>query len=527
MEIKFHQVLRKDGYLLSKKKLDSEQIKKIKNDLTVMPMVLPAYRDFVKVEPFNIYQESLNYLFTPRFYGENTFGPPIINQLPEGAPINLIFTGQLKPYQLHSYDKTLKALQTTGGGVLSLPCGYGKTIIAIKLAIDLQGKTLVVVNKECLMDQWAESISKFTNGQARIGIIQQSTMDVQNKDFVLAMLHSLSLRDYPKEILADFRSCIVDEAHHISSEVFSRALPKVTCRYTLGLSATPNRKDGLSYVFYQYLGPLCHSEKRTGKNQVIVKRLKLLSNSPYYQVKYMSNGIKNTSAMVTSLAQFSLRTSLIIECIKLLLREDRKILLLSGRREHLEQIYQLLTQSEIYGIDGKKVTFGFYYGNVGQTKKQHRAMLAETAKCQVVLGTNAIAAEGLDLPDLNTEIMATPMAEVEQAVGRILRKFHDHTNPMVIDIIDNFANFPQQAKVRHQLYNAEDYQVETTTIDIDQPQNHINETLNNYLTGRTTFSRKLVLKNSNTSSSRSANSNTKGNSKGKTNVLHLPHKCLL
>ena len=342
------------------------------------------------------------------------------------------------------------------------------TFLGIKLSADLGGKTLIVVNKECLMDQWIEAIEKFTGGKARIGIIQQSKIDVKDKDYVVAMLHSLAKKEYTKETFAEFRLAICDEAHHIGSEMFSKALPKIASKYMLGLSATPKRKDGLSKVFYSYLGELFHSEKRKGSNRVMVKRFKLTSPTTYYETLYMSNGIKNTAAMVTNLSRYEARSQLIVECIRALMKEDRKILLLSGRREHLEQIFSLLEKSDIKNIHGKKITFGYYRGNQGMNKNDHKKMLAESAKCDIVLGTYAIAAEGLDIPDLNTEIYATPSAEIEQALGRILRKFHEKINPLVVDLIDSCGNFPKQAYTRAQFYKDEDYEIQ----DIKIPLGH-------------------------------------------------------
>jgi superfamily II DNA or RNA helicase len=340
------------------------------------------------------------------------------------------------------------------------------TALAIKLATDLGGKTLVVVNKECLMDQWIDSITKFTGGHARIGIIQQDKVEVTNKDFVVTMLHSLCKKNYPDTVFEDFAFSVVDEVHHISSEMFSKALPKITSKYMLGLSATPNRKDGLSHVFHKYIGDICHSERRSGSNRVLVKRFKLSSNSPMYETLYMSNGIKNTVGMVSNLSKYEARTSLILESIRILMKQDRKILLLSGRREHLESLYQLLDQSDITNIHGKKITFGYYWGNQGGNKKRHKQALDEAAKCDVVLGTVAISSEGLDIPDLNTEIIATPVTDVEQAVGRILRKFHDQLNPIVIDLVDNCGNFARQATTRAKFYKDEDYEIQDLRVPL-------------------------------------------------------------
>jgi len=340
------------------------------------------------------------------------------------------------------------------------------TAVAIKIATELQFKTLVVVNKECLMDQWADSIAKFTGGKARIGYIQQDKVAVADKDFVIAMLHSVSQKDYPDELFQDFGFSIVDECHHIASDMFSRALPKITSQYMLGLSATPNRKDGLSHVFHEYLGNVCHSERRSGTNQMCIKRIKLSSQSPLYETLYMKNGIKNNVGMITNLSKHPIRNQLIIEMIRILMRQDRKILLLSGRREHLETIYHLLESAHIMTIHNKPLTFGYYYGNQGGNKKQHKQLLQESAKCDVVLGTLALSSEGLDIPDLNTEILTTPATEVEQSVGRILRKFHDRVNPMVIDLIDDCGNFSRQATVRKKFYQSEEYDVQDWKIPL-------------------------------------------------------------
>jgi len=461
-----HKSLSKQGYIIKKDQIDEKILKEIKKDLTVKPIVLKAYQDFVKPTEFKIFLESPNYLFLPRHYGIEKLGPPIKDQMPDGAPIDIKITYDVLPHQKLAYEKSLKQLREKGGGVLSLPCGYGKTFLGIKLSSDLGKKTLIVVNKECLMDQWIESIEKFTNGKAKIGIIQQSTIDVENKDYVVAMLHSLSKKEYSRDIFADFGFCIIDECHHIGSEMFSQALPKVASKYMLGLSATPRRKDGLSKVFYNYIGELFHSEKRKGSNRVLVKRFKMTSSTSYYETLYMSNGIKNTGGMITNLSKYEARTELIIECIRSLMKQDRKILLLSGRREHLEQIYEFLEKSNIKNIHGKKITFGYYYGNQGMNKKEHKKMLAESAKCDVVLGTYAIASEGLDIPDLNTEILATSSTDVEQAVGRILRKFHDKINPLVVDLIDRCGNFPEHGRARSRFYTDEDYEIQDITIPL-------------------------------------------------------------
>ena len=465
--------LTKQGFLVKKTECNPVIIQKIVKELTAKPIVIEAYKQMSAKEPeFIIYQQSPSYFFLPRFWALNDkeilrHFPFKANKIKPGNPMSDInFIYELLPHQHNGYKAAYKSLTELGGGVLSLPCGYGKTALAIKLAIDMGGKTLVIVNKECLMDQWISAISKFTNDKARIGIIQQDKIDVVDKDFVVGMVHSISKKDYDMDIFSDFHMTIIDECHHLGSEMFSKSLFKVSSPVMLGLSATPIRKDGLSFVVHAHLGPLCHSEKRSGSNKIAVKRFFLTSRDQSYQTILMANGVKNTSQMLTNLSNNVNRNRLIIECIKVLMTEQRKILVLSGRLKQLSDLHGMLETAKIIRWDGKPLTFGYYIGKKGQNKAVHKAMLEKTSKCDVILGTHNIASEGLDIPDLNTEIIASPMSDVEQAIGRILRKFHK-LNPIVVDIIDHCGNFVKQGKTRLKLYHSEGYSAYDLHLNID------------------------------------------------------------
>jgi hypothetical protein len=222
------------------------------------------------------------------------------------------------------------------------------TFLAIKTAAHMGKKTLVVVNKEFLMDQWVESIEKFSN--ARVGIIQQNKVQVEDRDIVVAMLHSLCMKNYPVSVFDQFGFVAIDECHHIASEMFSRALPKIAAKKMLGLSATPDRKDGLSKVFYHYLGDLFHREKRTGSNLVIVKKFIIDSENPAYETLLLSTGTKNTSGMITNISQFDERNQMLLLILKKLFKQGRKILVLSARRGHLEELQKLLDSTMVNNL---------------------------------------------------------------------------------------------------------------------------------------------------------------------------------
>ena len=113
----------------------------------------------------------------------------------------------------------------------------------------------MIVHKSFLLNQWVERIQEFLP-TAKIGRIQGPIMDIEGADIVIGMLQSLSMKNYPESTWSCFGLMIVDECHHISSEVFSRALVTIVTKYTLGLSATMKRKDGLTDVFKMFLGDI-------------------------------------------------------------------------------------------------------------------------------------------------------------------------------------------------------------------------------------------------------------------------------
>lgn len=198
------------GYVLLKSELDPKQLSDIKNELTVSPFSPDGYG----VEPviFQNYLESTNKLYVPKYYGLQKFGVPSICKINEGNDIDLEFTGTLRPLQVEAVGHVLQACRDPSkmGGLLCLACGQGKTICAVSMICTLAKKTLIIVHKDFLLQQWKERINEFTNS-ARIGLIKAKVIDVENKDIVLASLQSLSMKDYNEELFKEFGFVIIDE----------------------------------------------------------------------------------------------------------------------------------------------------------------------------------------------------------------------------------------------------------------------------------------------------------------------------
>lgn len=438
------------GYVIRKSILTTQQITKIKKDLTVKPIQFGGFEQDDK--EFTLYKENDNKLYLPKEYGLRNFGEPDNNKFTNDCEdIDVKFNGELRQNQLPVIDAFMKATKTTvGGGLICLGCGYGKTILALKIATLIGKKTLIVVHKEFLVHQWIERIHQFLP-EARVGKIQQNVIDVENKDIVIAMLQSISMKDYPENTFKSFGFVCIDECHHMGAEVFSRALPKITTKHMLGLSATPDRKDGLRKVFECYLGGMVFCIKGREPEKVKVELIKYnCTNKDFKQMHVNFKGQINCPKMINQVCEDPDRFKLIINLLKRVAKEGRKILILCDRRAYLDEIYKRVTKREIGSI-------GYYVGGMKEKALQ------DSSTKQIILGTYSMASEGMDIPSLNTVILASSKSDVEQSVGRILREKEAERKfvPLIIDIIDQqLGNFVRQSTQRVRHYKNADYLIE-------------------------------------------------------------------
>ena len=272
----------------------------------------------------------------------NRFGKPDINKIIEGDPINIQFKGGLREEQKPIEDVYLKHAYEQGGGIISLRCGGGKTVLSLHIISVLKVKTIVVVHKDFLMTQWRDRILEFLPG-ARIGKIQQNTIDIDNKDIVLAMVQSLSMKEYDDGTFDSFGLAVFDERHHLGAEVFQKSMAKVASKYSLGLSATPKRKDGLTKVFEWFIGPIVFSQTTKNEDYAEVQLIPESDDSLYNKIELNFRKEPCMPKMINNICNYLPRTQMIVDLIKRYNQLGRTILILSDRREHLQTLYTMLT----------------------------------------------------------------------------------------------------------------------------------------------------------------------------------------
>ena len=309
--------------IISKKvRVPKEYISKnnIESDLILLDS---RSSDYATREPFICFKElSMNYI-VPKMYGLDLINKqklPFVDIQEEGEDVDISFSGSLRECQLEPVRKTIQALREVQGGVMCLYCGFVKTTCSLHISCYLKKKTIILVHTTALLQQWKSRIEQFVTGSS-VGIIQRDTVDIEGRTHVIAIMQSLSKRDYDKSIFDSFGLMIVDEAHHICAEQLSKCIGKVGCKLRLGLSATPNRKDGMTRFLYDSIGPICALVERDPE-KINVDMVKVV-NGPSEMAYTRKNGKKspNMARMITNLCEKDeplavFRTELIINLIK-------------------------------------------------------------------------------------------------------------------------------------------------------------------------------------------------------------------
>ena len=437
------------GYRIAKK--DVPNIVNTKGKLTVKPYVPSVFVKPQFVQRYPVYTEDSEYIYVPKHFGIAEFGPiqTSLRTIEQSNIANWVFQGSIRKEQ----EEVIQSFMCPAprDGILSLQTGGGKTVCALYIASLLKVPCLVLVHNTFLRDQWIERITNFLP-KARIGTIQGDVLQIEEKEIVVAMLQSISMKDYPKHTFEKFGLIIVDECHHIASESFSKAIPKLTSQYMLGLSATPERKDKLMHVINWFLGPLLYTSSTSDKVdehvQVEVHEFEP-PDSSYNEIIYNQSGVMFTSLMINKVVDYQPRNKLLIELILDVLEDrSRQLLVLTDRVDHAKTLFDLMDPE-------KQEQACILSRNV---KSEQRAEWCSTKR--VLIATYSMAKEGFDVPTLNTLLIATPRPDVDQIVGRILRveKSKRAIDPLIIDVVD--PAFRRQFQERLSLYKKRNYSVQ-------------------------------------------------------------------
>lgn len=387
------------------KHLAVEQIDQINTELVVVEEA-SKYNKFAK--PKRIYAFHLN--------ADNTVSVPFayaIDNLDlkrrkrdEFTQRKVTFGAEIRDQQKEVYDESLASLSSKGYTLLSLPTGFGKTFLSLKLSTVTKMKTIIIVNKIVLMNQWKDSIEKFCP-DAKIQLLKG---DIDpDVDFYIVNAINVPKKSY--EALKDIGTVIVDECHLIMAESLSKSMIYLSPRYLIGLSATPYRTDGMDALigFYFGLDKIIKTLKREHTVYKIETEFK-----PFYSLTV--DGKVNWSSLLDSQCNDEDRNEMIISIVKKF--SDRNILVLSKRVEQCNYIFQRLKEEEenVTSLVGKEQEFD----------RSARILVGTTSKCST----------GFDFAKLDTLILACDVKDYfVQVLGRVLRR--PEVKPIIFDLVDD------------------------------------------------------------------------------------------
>jgi superfamily II DNA or RNA helicase len=439
--------------------LNGYQITKAANELSLKKAL--TVKPFSLINPhavprYKVYHEDKQHLYLPKHFGIERFGAvPSTRDVPQTPPAHWEFAGAIRPAQLPVVNSFL--LPEPHDGIISLHTGGGKTVCALYIASQLRVPALVIVHNTFLRDQWEDRIKSFLP-KARIGRVQADVCEVADRDVVIVMLQTLSMKELNADLFKPIGLVIVDECHHIASEVFVQALPKITSRHMLGLSATPDRKDKLMYVINWFLGPMLYKSE-TGDSvdaKVAVEVFEYVNTDrEFNEVVLSSQGFVSVPIMVNKLANCEDRTRWLCRIITDVTEEGRQVLVLSDRVEHCKDMLDGLPE-------GIRETACILSQKVSSAKRTEFC-----ADKKILIATYSMCKEGFDVPTLNTLVMATPRPDIDQIVGRILRveKSKRTIHPLIVDIVD--PQFRRQFGARNTLYKKRQYTVSKMSLPGD------------------------------------------------------------
>jgi len=350
----------------------------------------------------------------------------------EGTALDIDFLGKLTPLQAQAID----ALVANDIGVFVAPPGVGKTVVAIALVARRQRSTLILVNRRHLLDQWRSQLSAFLGIDASdIGQIGGAP-GKKNKPtgrLDVAMVQALVKADSVDDRVAEYGHVIVDECHHASSPSFERVLSELKARYVLGLTATPQRRDGHQAIMSMHLGPIrfqVHARSLVASRPF---RHKLVVRETGFRLEPAS-AEQTITQIYAALAADETRNTSVLEDVISTLAEGRNPIVLTQRRGHVDWFAQRL------GPYARNVAVLKGGMSKGDEKRARATLVGERRKGPTVLiATGPYIGEGFDDAPLDSLFLAMPIAwkgTLEQYVGRLHRLHPGKREVRVFDYVD-------------------------------------------------------------------------------------------
>ena len=416
-----------------------------------LTLVNPKYRDAVRYarwigknlkKELHFYTLAGNDIIFPRGFGNQAVilcrkmghQVDIIDHRRQLTPFDLSFTGNLRPYQ----DKACSAMLSREFGVLEAATGSGKTVMAAAIIAGRRQPALILIHTKELLYQWQERIRNFLGLEpALIGDGSFAMADV-----TVGLINTV--KKHLHELPAHYGHIIVDECHRTPSSMFTDIIKVFDCRYMLGLTATPMRRDGLTELIHWYIGDTVHrvAQKELDRHGAVLKPC-IISRPTSFTFSYR----RNYQDLMTALTGNTGRNELIVADICGEVKNDAgTALVVSDRVSHCETICRMLAD---LGLQPLLLT-----GRVSGEERSDIVRRLQQGEVRVLVATIQLIGEGFDCPGLTSLFLCTPIkfeGRLTQVIGRILRPALGK-EPKVYDYVDPVGVLKASARARRQIY---------------------------------------------------------------------------
>lgn len=407
-----------------------------------------------------LYRDAGGYFHVPRQYGLalcRRLGIPFEDHTSIGLGAVLDYAPRPRDYQARTVDEIVFKFDSYYDFLFRARTGWGKTVGSLLVAHKLGVQTLVVVDQENLKDQWIATLEKLFNVPRKdIGEIQGKKCNYEGKPVTIGMVQTLSQKEFPQQVYDAFGLLIADEVHVMGAPTFSEVLMDFSAAYRLGVSATPNRRDGLRAAVEHNLGKVrVYVADQHGKSSAIIKT----TDSSY---SWYAETSPKIGRYLTEVSENAGRNFEIAQTVEDLYWQERDTLVLSDRIDHLQSLmdlcYYMGVPYEDMGLyTGYSPLFRFEknpkparrpdglvpgaeYSPVHLTTYDKRVNKAEFSRikesARVIFATYGMFAKGVDVPRLSAGIDATPRSQAEQMQGRILRVVEGKPEPVWVTFVD-------------------------------------------------------------------------------------------
>ena len=451
------------GYVLPKSEATEVQHKMIAEMLNVKIIDPSGFKDPTS---YDAYRETKKNYFLPKYWGLEHIDPNPVIKFPETSHMNAKFNFKdfkFRKNQVQLISDMFKHyLEDSGKPILKPSCdkfinagtGIGKSILALIISAFLRKRAIIVVHTKEIILQWKEYIeANMIN--AKVGYISGQKYKLDGCDFVICTVQSLMKSTLPlEELLADFDTVIYDEAHHYCSQVFSNVLRRIVTRYSISLSATIDRPDGLDKVLHWYLGEIGFKTEVLLDYDVEIDVIEFTPKDKKYFKELPLPGKKmNTGKMMSNLILIPERNRMIVDKVIDIFEKqpNRHILIISHRVSQMEYFKEKF--SKLYGEEN----IGMIVGETGKHMIKDNDMKAVTGK-KIVIGIYNLCKESVNISGLCCVLLATPMSRALQSCGRMFRRLKEEYeyHPLVVDIKDMLGIYRNMGITRMRQY-AESY----------------------------------------------------------------------